>query len=293
MQINVNKARLTLRDAKGMVKRRMVKETQALSAGIFLAMSNANKRKGKGTRPKRLRQGGNWFEGGAELQAITGDKDNPTYTPIDVWINRLKTKNRTATYTDKKGRTRKKKVSGFKLTTERPKYVAARKKRGGMMVDTYEIQKPQDLRTKDIWRRGSTGSVPFSWGGYGLANYFLREQWRSRVAGLAAQVRISPAKFRGESDNERVLRLLDVGGQGQGSRKLIGYRLHFIHKRTDPKDVTSIWAQRVYTDTKPTIHLRGFRLKDKAVERINAVLKTGVPPSRISKNRWRNLGAGY
>lgn len=269
----------------------MTSETKALAKGIFLAMSNANRQKGKGVRPNRLRKGGNWFEGGREIYAIIGKKGEETYRPIQEWIGRLQAKTRTETYTDKHGKTRKRKTSRYKLVTERPKWLATKRTRGGITSEAYVPVKPQDLHTKDLWRRGSTGSVPFSWGGNGLANYYLRKNWRSVVEGLDAQVRISPAKFRGETDNQRVLCLLDKGGQGLGSRKLIGYRLHFVHKHGEPKDITSIYAQRVYTDTKPSVHFKGYNIKAQVVAKINQMLRNGVPPSKVSASRWRNLGA--
>ena len=291
LQVNTKGATLTLQQARKNIQRNMERETAALGKGIFLAMSNANKQKGKGIRPNRLRQGGNWFEGGAELYAITGKKGEELYTPIQTWISRLQAKTRTETYVTRTGKTRTRKTSRYKLVTDRPQWLLGKRTINGNTFQTFVPKKPQDLRTKDLWRKGSTGSVPFSWGGVGLADYYLRKNWRSMAEGLDAQVRISPTKFRGESDNERVLRLLDIGGQGQGSRKLIGYRLHFIHKRTDPKDVTSIYAQRVYTDKKPMVHFKGYNLKAQVVWRINQTLRRGVPPTKISNARWRSLGA--
>ena len=281
-----------MRRATEDIKTDMAAETQALGKGIFLAMSNANQKKGNGTRPKRMRKNGNWEEGGVELYAFYGKKGKDRSVPIKRWIDKLGQKNVITTYTDKNGKTRKRKIAGYKLTSYRPNYMKTKRVIDG---ETYEYieppAKPQDLRTRDIWRKGSKGALPFSWGGRGLADYYMRKQWRSNTGKFTAQVMISPGKFKGESDQQRVLRLLDKGGTGKGSRKLIGYRLHFIHHRTDPKGVTSIYPVRVFTDEKPTVHFKGFNLKYQVVNRINAALEKSAP-TKLSDSKWRRLGAG-
>lgn len=255
------------------IKKDMNKETKALSTGLWLAMSNASIKKGTGKKPKigsKRANGGDW-EPGPDLE-VTYEANGKIYkSTAEHWMARLKSKSSREQYIDKTGKPRTRRVNPYVITALKNQ------------------KKPGTLFKNDLWRKGSKGPLPYSWRGDGLANYYLRKQWRSSIIGDETEVRISPAVFKGESNNERVLRLLDTGGTMKGSRRLKGFRLYFRYSRYTGK--TDVGIKKEYSKQRPIVRMRGYNLKRQVLARVNRVLKR-VKPSQISKEHWRQLGKG-
>lgn len=252
-------------------------ETKALAKGVYIAMSNANIKKGLGAKPKpgsKKASGGNWKQGG-ELFVEYETKYKQIREPVTDWIDRLKNKDAVETYTDKTGKSRRRKVS---------KYHVVRLK---------SQNAPGVFFERDIYRVGSKGTLPFSWAEKGqknLANYYFRKQWRYAAEQFAAEVRLSPAKFKGERDNERVLKLIDKGGSGYGSLTLRGFKIIWSERRNGRQN---IGIQKIYYREPRTVRFRGFNIKQKVVGRVNKALKKRKP-SQILPSQWRIIGSnGY
>lgn len=254
----------------------MDKETKALAKGLYIAMSNASIKKGSGKKPKagtKKAGNGDWVEG-PELEVSTMGSDG-NYKPLGTakdWISKLKTKTSRETYTDKNGKTRSRRTSPYNI------------------VALKNQKKPGQLFERDTWRKGSKGKLPYSWKADGLANYYLRKQWNYEVQQMLAVIHISPATFKGESNNERVLKLLDEGGTGKGSRTLKGFHLSFrYNKRTKKTDVGI--TKDITKEYKP-VKYKGYNMKNQVLSRVNRILKK-VKPSEISTQHWRQIGKGY
>lgn len=271
-------AKITVPDLKKEIKRisgDMAKETNALAKGLYIAMSNANVKKGMGTKPKpgsKKAAGSNWEQGG-EL-TVTYKVRHHVYTvPVSEWIEKLKNKDATETYIDKSGKQRRRKVSKYNVIRLKSQH------------------EPGRFFERDVWRKGSKGALPYSWGAKGqknLASYYMRKQWRYTAKQLAAEVRISPAVFRGEDNNERVLKLIDEGGIGKGSRTLKGFEIIFTSRQ---KGRQNIGIKKVYYDTPKTVRLKGYNIKRKVLGRANRILKR-LAPSKILPSQWRQIGSG-
>ena len=275
--IDISGATNKLKKAVKDVKRNMANENKALAKGLFIAMSNASIKKGSGKKPKpgsRKAQNGDWKEGpGLPVEYTVNRK---TYkSTAEHWMARIKTKDLRESYIDKNGKTRTHKVHGFyiiKLKTQRA---------------------PGVLFDKELWRKGSTGKLPYSWGNPGkknLANYYLRKQWTYDSDEISAQTKISPAVFKGESNNDRVLRLLDTGGTGKGARRLLGFKLTFRYDKRTKK--TGVGISKILEDKPKVIHVKAYYIKRQVVARVNRVLKK-VRPTQITAQHWRQIGKGY
>lgn len=271
--IDVSGAAAKLNKEITRIQKSMNNETKALSTGIWLAMSNASNRKGTGKKPKpgsKRSRGEDWTEG-PDLN-VTYEANGKIYkSTAEHWMARLKSKSSREQYLDKNGKKRTRKVNPYVITALKNQ------------------KKPGTLFKNDLWRKGSKGALPNSWRGDGLANYYLRRQWRSTIQDNETEVRISPAVFKGETNNERVLRLLDTGGTMKGSRRLKGFRLYFWYNKYTGK--TNVGIKKDYSKERPMIRMRGYNLKRQVLARINRVLKK-VRPSQISKEHWRQLGKG-
>ncbi len=253
----------------------MTSETKALAKGLFIAMSNANYKKGSGKKPKpgsKKAGGENWMNG-PELKVSTMGRDGnfKELGKAKEWITKLRAKTSRETYMDKNGKTRSRRTSPYNI------------------VALKNQKKPGVLFERDIWRKGSKGALPYSWKMDGLANYYLRKQWLYEVQQMLAIIKISPATFKGESNNERVLKLLDEGGSGKGSRTLKGFYLSFRYNKRTKK--TDVGISKDLTKEHKTIRMKGFQLKRKVLARVNRALKR-VRPSQISNQHWRQLGSG-
>ena len=255
-------------------KKTMSRETDALAKGLYIAMSNASVKKGQGGKPKlgsKKASGQNWRQGGdLYVEYMAGHRQ--IREPVTTWIERLKNKDAVETYTDKTGKQRRRKVSKYNVIRLQSQHA------------------PGVFFEHDVWRVGSKGSLPFSWGAKGdknLANYYLRKQWRYTAEQLAAEIRLSPAHFKGESGNDRVLRLIDEGGSGKGSRTLLGFEIIFRARQNGRQN---IGIKKIYSDPK-NITFKGFQIKRKVLARANRVLKR-VDPSRILPSQWRQIGSG-
>ena len=256
------------------VRQTMSKETDKLAKGLYIAMSNASIKKGQGGKPKpgsKKASGSNWRQGGdLYVEYMAGHRQ--IREPVTTWIERLKNKDAVETYTDKTGKQRRRKVSKYNVIRLQSQHA------------------PGVFFEHDIYRVGSKGNLPFSWGAKGdksLANYYLRKQWRYTAEQLAAEVRISPAKFSGETNNDRVLRLIDEGGSGYGSRRLLGFELIFRSRQNGRQN---IGIKKIYDEPKQ-IRFRAFNLKKQVLARVNRVLRK-ANPSNILPSQWRQIGSG-
>ena len=274
MKINTSKALLKLKAAKANVKKDMVDETAALAKGLYIAMSNASVKKGLGTKPKlgsKKAAGENWKPGGdLFVQFMSGHRQ--IREPVTKWIERLKNKDAVENYTDKTGKPRRRKVSKYNV------------------IRLQSQNAPGTFFEHDIFRVGSKGQLPFSWGAKGeknLANYYLRKQWRSEAKALAAEIRLSPAHFSGETGNDRVLRLIDEGGTGLGSRTLRGFEIIWRSKQNGRQN---IGIKKIFDEQK-TIRFRGFNMKKQVLKRTLEALKKKAP-SKILASQWRKIGSG-
>lgn len=258
------------------IKKDMEKETKALAKGLYIAVSNASIKKGSGKKPKagtKKADNGDWMEG-PELKVSKMGSDG-NYKEIGTakeWITKLRVKTSRETYTDKNGKTRSRRTSPYNI------------------VALKNQKKPGVLFEKEIWRKGSKGNLPYSWKADGLANYYLRKQWLYEVQQMLATVKISPATFKGESNNERVLKLLDEGGSGKGSRTLKGFHLSFRYNKRTKK--TDVGITKDITKEYKTVKYKGYNIKRQVLTRVNRVLKK-VRPSEISNEHWRQIGKGY
>ncbi|MBQ3349732.1 MAG: hypothetical protein IJG38_04985 [Thermoguttaceae bacterium] len=271
--INTTAATAKLKKEVEKIKKGMDKETKALGTGLWLAMSNASIKKGTGKKPKpgsKRSRGADWTEG-PDLKVTYKANGRRYESTAEHWLARLKSKSSREQYTDKNGKTRTRRVNPYNI------------------IPLKNQKKPGVLFTNEPWRKGSKGALPYSWRGDGLANYYLREQWRSAIQGGEAEVRISPAVFKGENNNERVLRLLNLGGSTTGSRKLEGFTLYFWHNKATGK--TDVGIRKNYSKTKPHIRMKGYNLKRQVLTRVNRALQN-AKPSEISKQQWRQLGKG-
>ena len=256
------------------VRQTMSKETDKLAKGLYIAMSNASIKKGQGGKPKpgsKKASGQNWRQGNdLYVEYMAGHRQ--IREPVTTWIERLKNKDAVETYTDKSGKPRRRKVSKYNVIRLQSQHA------------------PGVFFEHDVWRVGSKGALPFSWGAKGdksLANYYLRKQWRYTAEQLAAEVRISPAKFSGETNNDRVLRLLDEGGSGYGSRRLLGFQIIFRARQNGRQN---IGIKKIYDEPKQ-IRFKPFNLKRQVLARTRRVLKR-VPPSKILPSQWRQISSG-
>lgn len=271
--INITGATEKLKKEVEKIKKDMDKQTESLGTGLWLAMSNASVKKGTGKKPKpgsKRSQGEDWTKG-PDLKIMYKAGGKWRHSTAEYWAAHLKSKSSREQYTDKNGKTRTRKVNPYNI-------IALRNQK-----------KPGVVFQNDVWRKGSKGPLPKSWRGDGLANYYLRQQWRSSVQGNDVEVRISPAIFKGESNNDRVLKLLDTGGTSFGSRKLEGFTLFFWHNKATGK--TDVGIRKNYSKMRPTIKIKGYNLKNQVLARVNEALKTRKP-SQISKQEWRQLGKG-
>lgn len=272
MAIQTQQAQKKLQQAIQRIKKDMAAETKALAKGLYIAMSNANIKKGKGTPPKlgsKKASNGDWTEG-PELKVHYRSQGKDKWVPVSTWIEKLKQKNFTETYVAKNGKTRKRKVSSYKI------------------LPWDRNRDPVTLIEKEIWRKGSKDKLPYSWGGAGLADYYLRKQWRTEVDEDTAVVRISPARMKGSKNGARVMNLLDNGGMEKGSKQLLGFFFLFTNLKSGK---TGIYATREYAPKRPIVKSRGYYIKEQVVNRINRILKR-VRPSQITNQHWRQLGRG-
>lgn len=257
------------------LQREMTKDVKALSKGLFIAAANANIKKGSGVPPKagsKKATNGDWTEGPELTVSYYVKNRGKIVEPISKWIEKINKKNFVTTYTDKTGKTRKRKVSSYKL-----------------LPLGYQ-REPIKLFAREIWRKGSKGSLPYSWGAPGeknLADYYLRKNWRTEETDRGVIVRISATKFKGEKVNDRVLKLLDEGGFMQGSKQLIGF--HFVFQNLK-NGRTGIYPLYEYGE-RPMVRMRGYKIKRQVVGRINRALKH-VRASQISTQHWRQIGSG-
>ena len=99
------------------VRQTMSKETDKLAKGLYIAMSNASIKKGQGGKPKpgsKKASGSNWRQGGdLYVEYMAGYRQ--IREPVTTWIERLKNKGATETYTDKTGKQRRRKVSKYNV----------------------------------------------------------------------------------------------------------------------------------------------------------------------------------
>lgn len=279
VSINTYAASVKLDKAITNLKKDMAKENKALAKGLYIAMSNASIKKGKGKQPKigsKKAENGDWVKGN-ELYAIYG-KDKKK-VPVVNWLKKLSEKNVVERYRAKNGKIRKRKVAEYRI-----------------LKAGYQ-RKPTELKEYELWRKGSNGKLPYSWGGDGLADYYLRRRWAySNPTPMEAQTMIGPAVFKNEdgkiseADNQRVLKLLDDGGTMKGSRHLVGYELFFTTKGMPP-GVTGIIPAKIIEDA-PTVRMKPFNLRRQVLTRVNRVLKK-VKPSQITTQHWREIGKGY
>ena len=276
MKVNTNKAQMKLKAAKANVKRDMSKEMQALSKGLYLAMSNANVRKGTGVKPKygsKRAANGDWKESPELIVEYKVWHGKVVRRPVTYWIEKLKQKTRTEIYTDKNGKTRRRKVRPF------------------VTMRMYNQRKEGVLYPSELWRIGSKGQLPYSWGAKGKGNpadYYLRKNWRSKANGLEAEVRISPTQLDGDENNERVLKMLDEGGTFKGARKMLGFRLFFRYNKAVQR--TEVGIRQYHSRERRTVTIKGYHFKEKTLARINRTLKK-IAPSKIDNQQWRRLGA--
>ena len=272
MAIQTQQATKKLQQAVKQIKKDMAAETKALAKGLYIAMSNANIKKGSGKPPKpgsKKASNGDWVKG-RELKIHYYTKGGEKWVPVSEWIDKLKQKNFTETYTAKNGKPRKRRVSGYK------------------MIPFGNQHEPLKIFEHEMWRKGSKGGLPYSWGGDGLANYYLRKQWRTEVDNDTATVRISPAKMEGSKNGDKVLTLLDNGGMEKGSKQLIGFLFMFNRLKNGK---TGIMATREYAKDRPLVRTKGYNLKKQVVNRVNRILKR-VRPSQITNQHWRQIGSG-
>ncbi len=275
--IDATGATTKLKKAVKDIKRDMANENKALAKGLYIAMSNASIKKGSGKKPKpgsKKAQNGDWKEG-PELPVEYTVRGKTYKSTAYHWMARIKSKDLRESYVDKNGKTRTHKVHGFNIIKLRNQKVP------GVLID------------KELWRKGSTGKLPYSWSNPGkknLASYYLRKQWTYDSDEVSAQTQISPAVFKGESNNDRVLRLLDEGGSGKGSRRLLGFKLTFRYDKRTKK--TGVGISKILEDKPKIIHTKGYNMKRQVVARVNRVLKK-VRPSQISNAHWRQIGKGY
>lgn len=268
---------MKLKQARARIKGSMQGETKALAKGLYIAMSNASIKKGQGGKPKigsRKASGGNWKQG-RELYVEYETKYRQIREPVTDWIERLKNKDAVETYVDKTGKTRRRKVSKYHV------------------VRLQTQNAPGVFFARDIYRVGSKGTLPFSWGAKGsknLANYYLRKQWRYTAEQLAAEIRLSPAHFKGEKNNDRVLKLIDEGGTGYGSRTLKGFKIIWRGERNGRQN---IGITKIYYDEPRTVTFKAFNLKKQVLKRALKALKK-LKPSQILPSQWRIIGSnGY
>ena len=272
MTIQTQQATKKLQQAIQKIKKDMTAETKALSKGLYIALSNANIKKGKGTPPKpgsKKAANGDWMKG-RELKVFYRSHGTDKQVPVTTWIDKLKQKNFIETYTAKNGKQRKRKVSGYKI------------------LPWDRNRDPVKLFEYEMWRKGSKDKLPYSWGGPGLADYYLRRQWRTEVDEDTATVRIGPAKFKGAVNTDKVMQLLNEGGTEKGSKQLLGFYFLFTRLKSGK---TGIYATYQYAKDRPIIKARGYNLKNQVVNRINRILKK-VRPSQITNQHWRQIGRG-
>lgn len=254
------------------LKKEMTKEVKALSKGLYIAASNANIKKGKGTPPKlgsKKASNGDWQEG-PELTVSYYTKSGLKTVPVSTWIEKLKQKNFVTTYKDKSGKPRKRKVSSYKL------------------LPLGNQHEPTKIIEREIWRKGSKGNLPYSWGGSGLIDYYLRKQWRTEETDRGVIVRLSPARLKGKKNSENVIHLLDEGGMAEGSKQLVGFHFVFTNLKNGR---TGIYVLHEYGERRPMVRIRGYGIKRQIVTRINRILKR-VRPSQITNQHWRQIGRG-
>ena len=254
------------------IQKETAKEVKALSRGIFIAASNASIKKGKGTSPKpgsKKAANGDW-QPGPQLTVAYYTKSGKIIDPVTKWIEKLNKKNFTSTYKDRNGKLRKHKVSEYK------------------MEPIGSQHEPLKLFEREYWRKGSKGNLSYSWGGPGLANYYIRKNWRTEETDKGVIVRISPTKFKGEKENQQVLKVLDEGGFTYGSKPLIGF--HFIFARLKGGR-TKIFPLYEYAKERPRVRIKGYNIKRNLVAKINRILKR-VRASQISTQHWRQIGSG-
>lgn len=250
----------------------MSAEVKALSKGLYIAMSNANMKKGKGTPPKpgsKKAANGDWMKG-RELKVFYRVKGVEKQVPVSTWIDKLKQKNFVETYKDKNGKPRRRKVSGYKI------------------LPWTDHSDPVKLFEHEMWRKGSKDKLPYSWGGSGLADYYLRRKWRTHINEDTATVRIGPAKFKGAVNTDKVMKLLNKGGMEKGSKQLLGFFFLFTTLKSGK---VGIYATQQYAKERPIYKARGYNLKNQVVNRINRILKK-VRPSQITNQHWRQIGRG-
>lgn len=270
--IQTSQAQKKLQQAIRQIKKDMTAETKALAKGLYIALSNASVKKGKGTAPKlgsKKAGNGDWTEG-PELEVHYSVKGQERREPVSKWIEKLKQKNFTETYTAKNGKIRKRKVSGYKI------------------LPWTRNREPVTLFERELWRKGSKGKLPYSWGGSGLADYYMRRQWRTEIDEDTATVRISPAQFKGAVNREKVMNLIDNGGLEKGSKRLLGFYFIFTRLKSGK---TGIYATREYDSERPFYKARGYHIKQQVVNRVNRILKR-VRPSQITTQHWRQIGSG-
>lgn len=277
--INTKGAQRKLEKAVKDIKKDMTSETKALAKGIYIAMCNASVKKGKGKTPKagsKKAENGDWIKGN-KLYVVYGRSEKKI--PVEDWLHHLTDKSVVQEYYAKGFKRRKRRVAGYQL------------------IKHAHQKKPDELKTHELWRKGSTGKLPNSWGGDGLANYYIRKKWFWELPTPdEAEVKISPTTFRNEdgkyseANNERVLKLIDEGGTTKGSRHLLGYRLYFTHHGMK-HGITGVIPEKIIEDA-PMVKIKPFKLKQQVVGRINRVLKK-VKPSQISIQHWRQIGKGY
>lgn len=272
MEVQTNQAQQKIQQAIQKVRRDMAKETKALAKGLYIAMSNANIKKGKGTPPKpgsKKAENGDWVKG-RDLKVHYLTRSGEKWVPVSDWIEKLKQKNFVETYKDKNGKPRRRKVSSYKI------------------LPWDQNRDPIKLFENEIWRKGSKENLPYSWGGPGLANYYLRKQWRTTVDEDTATVRISPAQMEGSKNGDKVMTLLDEGGMEKGSKQLIGFFFLFTNLKSGK---TGIYATKEYEPQRPMVKTKGYKLKNQVVDRVNNILKK-YRPTDLTNQKWRQLGKG-
>lgn len=273
MAIQTQQAQKKLQQSIRQIKKDMAAETKALAKGLYIAMSNANIKKGSGKPPKpgsKKAGNGDWVKG-RELKIhyyVKGKGER--WEPVSKWIDKLKQKNFTETYVAKNGKTRKRRVSNYK------------------MIPFGNQHEPLKIFEHEMWRKGSKSGLPYSWGGDGLANYYLRKQWRTEVDDDTATVRISPARFKGAVNTDKVMQLLNEGGMEKGSKQLIGFLFMFNRLKSGKTGITAV---REYAEKRPLVRAKGYNLKKQVVNRINRILKR-VRPTQITNQHWRQIGRG-
>lgn len=285
MSIDTSNARKHLEQEVKQLQKQFKAENKALAIGLRYAFLEANIKKGTGTPPKagsKRANNGDWITGSAHKVVYKWwDKSGKRFAEHEIssdnWEKELK--NRFKTPTHKKN----------KKTGRMTKEVWQKAKRI-IPVRVGNQKKPGTIEPRAMYRKGSTGSLPYSWGGKGLSNYYLRKQWYYKLLDdYSSEVRISPAKFKGEINNDRVLKLLDEGGTTKGSRRLGGYRLVLFPQEDRTLQVGII---KWYKQERPVVTMKPFHIKDKTLARINRVLRRGVRPSTITKEHWKKLGRG-